>query len=461
MLKLIPPGPLDPVLPGTVSAGSRVATRFAAAFRGIGRRGWLLVAAAALILAAAILLVGQPRLVFADYRIAYYPAGSAILHGISLRPLIERGVTGFVNLPIIAWVFAPLALLPIAVSAGAFLLCGLAALALACVLLIRVAGLTGWRRGLFVFLFAINGPLLYSVKEGNTSHIVLACLVGGLVLMRSGRHGLAGMLLALAALTKLPLLLFGLYFVGRRNWSAAAGFAITLLAATSLSLIAFGVAIHAVWFDVAVRQFSGHSLAAFNVQSIQSFVLRLRTPGPALFDWNLLQLSRVEMLVCTLLAPGLYLATAIICVRNMQAPSTSLSEASPSPVDLEFMLVLCLALLTSPLSWTHYYAWMLIPIAFFIGGRFTAGSFRNGASWPLLACVVATLLVSIPVIFPTGPASQATAFQERIGTSTYLFGGILWFSIIALAAVAERRHSIRGAVSLPVIRFVSRPATRG
>ena len=457
MPRLIRPDLRDPVpgddiaLAGSVTARSRAGFQKILGFRKDVDSVRLVIVFAALALSAAILFVSEPRLVFADYRIAYYPAGSAILNGQSLRPLIERGVTGFVNIPIIAWLFAPLALFPVALSAGVFLLCGIAASALACVLLIRVAGLTGWRSRLFVLLFAANGPLLYSVKEGNTSHIVLACLVGGLVLVRRGRNGLAGVLLASAALMKLPLLLFGLYFVARRNWSAAAAFAVTLFAAVSLSLLVFGPALHAVWFDVAVRQFSGHSLAAFNVQSLQSFVLRLRTPAPALFDWHLLRLSRAETLVCTLVAVAFCLTTAFICLRTMLTPQPKSSAASPDPIDLEFMLVVCLALLTSPLSWTHYYAWMLIPVAFFIGGRFTAGSLSIGSSpGPLLACVVATLLVSLPVVFPTGVVSQTTVFHERLGASTYFLGGILWFSIIAVTANAEQRRRIFIARAVPL-----------
>lgn len=469
MPKLIEPGLHTPGLHRSVSFASRMATLSRAGFRSLlGLHGnvepaWIVVVLSALILSAAILFLSEPSLVFADYRIAYYPAGSAILHDHSLRPLVEKGVTGFVNVPIVAWLFAPLALFPVALSAGVFLLCGLVVLTLACVLLIRVAGLTGWRSRLFVLLFAINGPLLYSVKEGNTSHIVLACLVGGLVLMRLGRHGLAGLRLASAALLKLPLLLFGLYFVGRRNWSAAIGFATTLLVAISVSLIVFGPALHAVWFDVAVRQFSGHSLASFNVQSLQSFVLRLRTPAPDLFDWHLLRLTRAETLASTLVAAAFYLVTVLVCLRTMQTPQPRVSTMSPDPVDLEFMLVICLALLTSPLSWTHYYAWMLIPVAFFIGGRFTTGPSRAGrVSGRMLACLVATLLVSLPVIFRIGAVSPIAAFEERLVTSAYFLGGILWFSIIAMTANAEQRHRsfVARSAPLPVLGSASRPSVK-
>ena len=49
-------------------------------------------------------------------------------------------------------------------SAGAFLL------------LVRLAGLRGPGFWLLLLLFAINGPLHNSLKEGNTTHIVLLLL---------------------------------------------------------------------------------------------------------------------------------------------------------------------------------------------------------------------------------------------------------------------------------------------
>ena len=57
----------------------------------------------------------EPRVLFTDFRKAYYPAGSAALEGhAALKPLFEfqRGVHGFVNLPIVAYLFAPFGLLP-------------------------------------------------------------------------------------------------------------------------------------------------------------------------------------------------------------------------------------------------------------------------------------------------------------------------------------------------------------
>ena len=36
---------------------------------------------------------------------------------------------------------------------------------------------------------------------------------------------------------------------------------------------------------------------------------------------------------------------------------------------MEYLIVLVLACISSPLSWSHYYAWMLLPIAFLLATR--------------------------------------------------------------------------------------------
>ena len=184
------------------------------------------VATGCLVLAILTFVVVDPQYPFWDYRTAYYPAGKAVLDDpASLAALMGKGVNGFVNLPIVAYLFAPFSLLSLRYAIGLFTLIGLATTVVAWLLLVRLAGLKGAERWLLLLLFVANGPLQYSLKEGNTSHWVLAALAGGLYLLRAGRPVAAGALLGAAAVLKLPLLLFGAYFVLRRNWRGTLGFA--------------------------------------------------------------------------------------------------------------------------------------------------------------------------------------------------------------------------------------------
>ncbi|OYW86667.1 MAG: hypothetical protein B7Z22_06215, partial [Hyphomonas sp. 32-62-5] len=75
----------------------------------------------------ALQYVPPPHWLMADFEKAYYPAGLAVLRGDhqALSELLAQGVYGFVNLPIVAFVFAPFALLPRLVSGMVFLALGL------------------------------------------------------------------------------------------------------------------------------------------------------------------------------------------------------------------------------------------------------------------------------------------------------------------------------------------------
>src|SRR5271169_5215258 len=69
----------------------------------------------------------------------------------------------------------------------------------------------------------------------------------------TGRPVAAGTLLGAAAMLKLPLLLFGAYFVLRRNWRGALGFAAVCSTIGILSAIVFGWDFHVRWFELCVR----------------------------------------------------------------------------------------------------------------------------------------------------------------------------------------------------------------
>ena len=160
---------------------------------------------------------------------------------------------------------------------------------------------------------------------------------------------------------KLPLLLFGAYFVVRRDWRATLGFAGVCVATGVLSLLVFGWDVHRHWFETCVLPFSRQWIAAFNVQSVQSFVFRLQAPLALLRDWQpftpdagqrMAGYAAVGVLYAIALAAGIRAAA-----RGGSGVSAELRQTR------EFLLVLCLAIVSSPLSWSHYYAWLLLPAA--------------------------------------------------------------------------------------------------
>ncbi|MBR0646763.1 glycosyltransferase family 87 protein [Plastoroseomonas hellenica] len=414
---------------GAVAAGI-------AAVLAIARAGWSPRAEALGVLAlsgAAALFIfatSEPQARFGDFRDAYYLGGVAALRGPeAFGALFDQGVHGWVNLPIVAYLFAPFALLPARESAFVFSLLGLIPVALAWHLLSRLAGLEGRDRWLLLFLFAVSGPLHYSVKEANTSHMVLAGLAGGLLLLRAGRHVAAGLLLGAMAVIKLPLLLFGVAFVLRRNWRAAFGFALLCGSAGLLSLAVFGLDLHLLWYERCVRQFASNPLGAFNVQSIPALLIRVVEGPSVLRDWDAREIASTQRLAGSVLTGLLYLAALIACARRAPEPPRESSAAAHERTDIEYLLVICLAVIGSPLSWSHYYAWLLMPIAFLLGPHFLL---RGTAAGQRMVWV-AIFLITPTVLLLEIPNPTLMAAYNAIGVSHLMFGGLLLFALLVRA----------------------------
>jgi alpha-1,2-mannosyltransferase len=399
-----------------------------------GRPAAMLLAAGCLCLAILTFLAVDPQYPFWDYRTAYYPAGKAVLDDpASLAVLIGKGVNGFVNLPIVAYLLVPFSMLSLRYAIGLFTLFGLTMTAVAWILLIGLAELKGAERWLLLLLFVANGPLLYSIKEGNTSHVILVALTGGLYLLRARRPIAAGALLGAAAVLKLPLLLFGVYFVLRRDWRGTLGFAGVCLGVGMLSVVLFGWDFHVRWFELCVLRFGSQWLAAFNVQSIQSFILRLQVAPSLLTDWTTAYSPGAsQRLVGYVLIGLLYLAALWSCIRGSARLRDNTGDTRR---DLEFLLVLCLAVVSSPLSWSHYYAWLLLPAAFHLRSTslFAAGPIARLLGW--MAIILATVLVR-PLQF-SDPVLM-TAYST-VGASNLLFSGLLWIGLIAWSLARSRR----------------------
>jgi hypothetical protein len=382
-----------------------------------------LIVAGCIGLALIAFRISDPPRYFEDFRIAYYPAGRAALKNPDmLRALMGMGVSGFVNLPAVAYLFAPLAMLPMPAAMALFTAIGVAAIAAAWFLLARLAALDLAGRWLLALLFVANGPLQYSLKEGNLSHFILLALAGGLALLRAGRPAAAGALLGAAAIIKPPLLLFALFFGLRRDARGFSGFAAICIAAFAASVVLFGLSDNLRWFEICVLQFSHRWLAAFNVQSIPAFLFRLQAAPALLRDWNSYAPPDGASPMAQILVAGLF-AVAGLAARN-GALRPAAGNAEGTQLTLQYLLVLCLAVVASPLSWSHYYCWLLLPTAFFLGQRSHGPSARIGG-W-------AAILLVTPLVRPLAlSGAWAITTYKDFAVSHLLFGGLLWFALVA------------------------------
>ncbi len=367
--------------------------------------------------------ISEPPTLFSDFYKAYYPAAEVLWYNgrAAVWPLTEPGAGGFVNVPIVAWLFVPLVPLGEDAAGWVFLGVGLVVTALAYLVLMAAARPAPRLRGPLLLLFLLNGPLINSLREGNTTHFVLLLLGVALILLRGGREYAAGIVLGLSAIIKLPLLLYAAYFLLRRRWFVLAGGATTIIGTALLSVAAFGLKGNVDWFDCCVEPFIGGILPAFNVQSIDGFALRLVTGTSRLMDWDPMD------------PPGLYkfarfaifaaLVGGVVLVMQRAQRSCAASgyprHASVNET-LEYAIVVVLALVLSPISWSHYYLLMLMPWCLYFGGQISVPSDAAVRRLVWASIVLASLPV---VVLPLGATFWGEVAARTI-VSAWFFGGI-------------------------------------
>ncbi len=369
---------------------------------------------------------------FAEFREAYYVAGKAVLdERAALEPVVSVSIHGFTNLPVVAYLFAPLALLSEDLAAAVFAALGVASVVAAWLLIARLAGLEGTRRWLLLFLFCASGPLLYSLRLGNTTHMLLLVLALALYLLRSRRSFAAGVLLGAAAIIKLPLLLFGAWFLLRRDWRAAAGFGAVCAGAGLLSVALFGWHLHERWLEDTVWRYSTHPIGARNVQSVPAFLVRLVNEPDVIYDYEARRTPEPLQRLASLVLVGLLYVVALAVStsgRQLRQPRSPPAAGDEERRELEYLLVLTLAVVTSPLSWSHYYVLLLLPIAFLLGPRL-AGVYEP---W-LRRLTWAGIILATPAVLALYAPDALRVVYAKFLISHLLFAGLMVFVALVWA----------------------------
>jgi len=415
--------------------------------------GWRLAAHARLacvILAGAVVhlalwQVSEPPALFSDFYKAYFPAAEVLWEtgAGSPWPFTEMGAGGFVNVPILAWTFVPLVPLGEEAAGWAFLGIGVLATFAAYLTLTRLACPGVDVAAPLALIFLVNGPLLNSLREGNTTHFVLLMLVAAFVLLRNGSDFGAGLLLGLAALIKLPLFLYGLYFLLRGRWRVVAGGACMSGGLMLLSIAVFGLAHNTGWFDCCVEPFLGSIIPAFNVQSIDGYAIRLITGTSGLASWDPMEPPPAYKAARLVLFAALLVAVVLAMRRAHRPDALAPSFGRLSARDtLECALVLNLALVTSPISWSHYYLLMLLPWGLYLGGRLPLAedAVTRRLVW------ISMILSSLPVVVLPLHADLIGEFAARTVVSACFFGGVammlaLMRSLLQLSHPPQRASS--------------------
>lgn len=370
---------------------------------------------------------------FVDFFKGYYPAARAIIEGDahSLASLMESA--GFVNIPIFAGVFVPLAWFGLKISKILFLGLGL--------LSIGASFLWMWRRLEFplriflVPLFLGNGPLWNSVIIGNITHFVLLSILLSISLLEARRNFLAGFLLGAAVIMKPMIFLFGIYFLWRRNFSVVAGGAACLALTFACSVIFLGVDLNLVWFKKVLIGYAGKAMGVFNMESINAFVLRLWIGPELLDDWRSVDLSPVQTFVKLIFLAALFVPALYVFWRLRRADRYFSSNSHDR---IEFGLVMILCIVSSPIAWTHYYLLLLV-VWFLLAEQILVCTSKLAQS----VFLASILMVSCPVL-NLSKAGVFLGIPEWLGSrsvqSIWLFGAVFLLTLLLFMAANLPRY---------------------
>ena len=366
-------------------------------------------------------LDGHHPLFEVDFKKAYYAAGDALVHGgpQALWPLIEQAE--FVNWPITAYLFVPFAWIGLQNAEWLFTVLGI--LAIVATFLLLSKDCPSGTRLMLALLFLGNGPLWYSLAGmGNTTHFILLALIISLLLLRSERMYGAGIIIGAAAAIKPMISIFILYFIYRRNYRAAFSSMAVIAFIAVFSVIVFGQTITHGWYEHCIVAFSKNPIGAFNNQSLSAFLLRLQTGEKYFHDWRGQDLS-FDLHFIAQIAPILLIAiTAYVGWKERLSLQSEHSSDTVAADIFDFSILTTFCIVTSPVSWTHYYLLLLLPWGFHITGRLPSDD-RPLTSWMVWGSMV---FGSLPVVNPISLPSPLEAIATRTIASIWFLGGMLF-----------------------------------
>lgn len=383
---------------------------------------------------AVLILLGwyaSQELYIYDFFKGYYHGGRKIIR--NWNDLYDENCYNFTNFPLIAFLFVPLANLPKELAGSIFFVIGYVFILPLTYWLIKFTGLKGWQCWLLLILLAFNGPLDYNTWLGNITQIIALGLLIALWWIKTGHEWLAGILLGINGLLKIPLILPAGYFFVQRKWRVVGGGLFIFFIVLTASLIFVPFWLNNIWMDRCILSMAGNPITAYNNQSISGFLGRQFIPD--YIGWHPTAPTVQYQLALPIAQTILYAPVIFILFARFKRVS------SPGTLISEFLIILTCSLLTSPISWTHYMLILIIPIAYHIKGD---GEHPN-TIWLNTLLGVSVVLLSIPI-------NSTQALFEQTGQvlflSLHFYGALLlyifllvkWFQKYRNANALKERH---------------------
>ena len=198
----------------------------------------------------------------------------------------------------------------------------------------------------------LSYPLYYSLHLGQSTPMIFffLCLIYYLTSRNSDKS--SGIFLGIITFMKISPFLLIIYFLARKRMKIVFSSILTILVLGTISLLIYGIPLHLSYFNT-MREISGFDLVAWNNQSISAFLLRFLTSEDVL-KWHPITLAFPLNLFKYTIIFGLL----IIFLQQL--------KLYPPQFPLEYSAVITLILLLPPISWDHYFLFLLIPLVLIV-----------------------------------------------------------------------------------------------
>lgn len=374
----------------------------------------------------------------------YHHAGAQVLRGdTALYPsgLYDGGEVpshGFRYAPALAFLFAPLALLPLEAAAFLFFLAKVAAMVYIAGVVARHLGLIGRVSTLVLLsLVVVGGYLVEEFRYGNFHFLMVAMMVWAFDSVERGRTVGPALAMAVAIAAKVtPVLLVG-YFALRRR----AAVCIATLAALVLLLVApaatLGWGTNARLLEGFARyalqkteEGRNHSLRGALVKHLTTTLDDSQYPGVTLAN---LPPAAVEVLWITLVGAAGLLSVVVLGRRAAASagpPDGRSSAAAGSAIPLlELSLVLTAIVLASPHTQRQHLTALYVPAVVMLGLLMTGASQAHRRLLLLSLGTTAAASTVLPLVF--GGRQLALAYEAW---SPYFAATLVMFGVLVVLA---------------------------
>ncbi|MGH7947676.1 MAG: glycosyltransferase family 87 protein [Candidatus Binataceae bacterium] len=362
-----------------------------------------------------------------DYRV-YYVAGERVLRGEEVYAPSDKNK--FIYAPVIAYAFAPFALLPKYPSKTVWFL-------------VNAAALLAFLYGSTVMLFgrgtALSAPLVFvptllsfrfienNFHHGQINLLVLAAIVWSIVYVRENRTARGGALLGAAILVKPFALVAALYLMLDRRWRALVWTGVAIAALLVAPILLLGperwVSEMKAYQDAVLIMGKRYRTMSIN-QSAVAAVARVTGGAP----WGPLGTPAA-------IAMGFEMVMLIAVAAWIFRARTD-QLANPWPLRFALAGLFCVMPSITPISWKSYYASLLVPymvLTMSIWMDQPRGVRSSRAVWILIAISFAVNIV------PTYRLNKLALFY-----SSHLISSLL---VLAAVFAASRYASIPAIAS--------------